>query len=128
MPHKLSVNRAIALGLLVVNGPVLPVLIAPMVLLTPYMSSIEHAFGLGIAIVVFFGSLIFGTAVAWLWWSVTLPKWRLWAYERVDDIPRLKDRAVRVGLTWPDGHIFAKTEIKSAAHAEREKALEKQRA
>lgn len=61
---------------------------------------------------------------AWLWWSVAVPKWRLWAYDRVDDIAELKRRAVKAGLIWPDGSRFSRTEIKSAEHAERERELE----
>jgi len=65
---------------------------------------------------------------AWLWWSVQVPKWRLWAYERVDDIPELKRRAIEAQLIWPDGSIFSRTEIKSVAHAARERELERRAA
>jgi hypothetical protein len=61
---------------------------------------------------------------AWLWWSITVPKWRLWAYEHVDDIPELKRRALETRLTSADGSIFSRTEIKSAEHARRERELE----
>ena len=65
-----------------------------------------------------------GWLLAWVWWSLAVPKWRLWAYERVADIAELKARAVTAGLTWPDGNIFTRTEIKSRAHAQRERELE----
>src|SRR5580692_6373089 len=29
-------------------------------------------------------------AAAWLWWSVRVPKWRIWALERTDDWPALE--------------------------------------
>ena len=67
------------------------------------------AIALGLAPVLLF------IALAWGWWSFAVPRWRLWAYERVGDISELKRRAVAVGLTWPDGHIFEKTEFKSEA-------------
>lgn len=57
--------------------------------------------------------LIGGFVSAWVWWSTAIPKWRLWAYRRVDDIPLLKQKAVAAMLTWPDGHFFERTEIKS---------------
>lgn len=61
---------------------------------------------------------------AWLWWSVTVPKWRLRAYERIDDIQELKRRAVIAQLIWHDRSLFSRTEIKSAEHAARERGLE----
>ena len=53
-----------------------------------------------------------------------IPKWRLWTYQRLSDIPKLKEWAVTVGLTWPDGDLFARTEIKSRVHAELERQLD----
>lgn len=53
-----------------------------------------------------------------------IPKWRLWTYEGVADIPRLKAWAVNVGLTWLDGSVFNRTEIKSREHALRERELD----
>jgi len=83
----------------------------------------ENAFSITV-IVLFCGCFV----AAWLWWSVQVPKWRLWAYERVDDIPELKRRAIEAQLIWPDGSIFSRTEIKSVAHAARERELERRAA
>ena len=47
----------------------------------------------------------------WLWWSVQVPKWKLWAYARVDNVRTLKIAAIKAGIIWPDNHIFEKTEI-----------------
>jgi hypothetical protein len=49
----------------------------------------------------------------WIAWSIQVPKWRLWAYERVEDIQELKARAVAAQLVWPDSSIFTRTEIAS---------------
>jgi hypothetical protein len=122
--QRITVNRAIGIGLLVINVPVMLLMFAPMGALLPYMSRIEKAQGLGFAIVLFFASFAAGFVVAWLWWALAVPKWRLWAYRLVIDLPLLRRRAVEVGLTWPDGHFLARTEIKSAAHAARERAFE----
>jgi hypothetical protein len=100
---------------------------APLLMVFPHMSQIEHAQGLGFAILLFLGAFMSGLPVAWAWWSISVPRWRVWAYERVEDIPLLKKRAVQVGLVWPDGHFFERTEFKSAAHAAKEKALERRR-
>jgi hypothetical protein len=42
----------------------------------------------------------------------------------VDDIPKLKEQAVAVGLTWPDGHVFENTEIKTEEQRRRERELD----
>jgi hypothetical protein len=119
-----SVGKAIALGLLWVNGPVFTLLIAPLFLL-----GLGNRYGFlpraqnWLAVPLFAG----GFALAWLWWSITVPKWRLWAYERVTDIAKLKEQAVAVGITWRSGSIFNKTELKSRAHALREQELDQLR-
>jgi hypothetical protein len=62
--------------------------------------------------------------LAWLAWSLLTPRWRLWAYERVENIEELKRLAVERRLTWPDGHIFGKTEIVSRSMREKLRSLE----
>jgi hypothetical protein len=117
----MSVARAIVIGLLWVNGPVLALLIAPFVIM-----GAGNSYGFipraqnWIILPLFAG----GFVLAWLWWSLMIPKWRLWAYERVTDIPRLKAAAVNVGLTWPDGSAFSCTEIKSREQTLRERQLD----
>ena len=117
----MSIARAIWIGLLIVNGPVLILLCAPLV---AFGYAVDH--GLVPRSLNWIGLFAFlgGFVAAWLWWSLSVPKWRLWAYERVSDISKLKEWAVAVGLTWPEGHIFSRTEIKSVDHARREQQLD----
>jgi hypothetical protein len=61
---------------------------------------------------------------AWLTWSLLVPRWRLWAYERVDDLDELKARGVEAGLIWREGHIFERTEFRTRDQRERLQALE----
>jgi MFS family permease len=121
---SISVGRAIAVGLLVVNGPVMAFLLGPLVvfaiLIDRAVISRDYNW---VGLVVFVGGFI----IAWTWWSVSVPRWRVWAYERVSDIPRLKEMAVAVGLTWPDGHLFERTERKSEAVRAREELLDPHR-
>jgi len=42
-----------------------------------------------------------GAAVAWLYWALALPRWRLWAYKRVDDLGELRRAAVTAALAPP---------------------------
>ena len=120
-PHKISVTRAIVAGTLVVNGPVMALILSPLLL-------VDRAVAFHIItpdqkwMVV--PAFLVGIALAWGWWSVTIARWRIWAYERVEDIPALKEAAVTAGLTWPEGSVFARTEIKSRAQAAQETALD----
>ena len=119
--QTVSVRRAIWIGLFLVNGPVLVFLAGPLFLFDRLIEagwvSREHNW---LGLVAFAAGLV----VAWAWWSVSIVRWRLWAYERVQDIKHLKEEAVSVGLTWPDGHIFSKTEIKSKTQSQRERELD----
>ena len=114
MSESVSMEKAIRTGLLVVNAPVMVLLVGP--------GAAAH-YLVGKAPIVITAAAI-GFVLAWLWWSVSVPRWRLWAYERVADIPQLKQRAVEVGLTWRDGSLFSRTEIKSADMVARERALD----
>lgn len=116
---QISVARAVLIGTLIVNGPVFALLAVGVVVATLLTPQIGNW-----AVV----ALVIGFALAWLWWSLTVPHWRLWAYARVASIAELKSRAIAVGLTWPDGSLFARTEIKSKDHAARERAFERDRA
>jgi hypothetical protein len=117
----MSVSKAIWLGLVVVNGPVMLLLLGPLFLFAIF---VEHGIVPReynwVGLLVFLGGFVF----AWLWWSLSVPRWRLWAYQRVADIATLKERAVGVGLTWPDDHIFTRTEIKSRSHTKLERELD----
>jgi hypothetical protein len=59
-----------------------------------------------------------GLVTAWLWWSVVVPRWRLWAIARVSDVPRaeLYRRAVATGLLWRGGHLLERTELRGAGY------------
>jgi hypothetical protein len=117
----MTVSRAINLGLLWVNGPVALLLFGPLFVFAGMIGNGVVAREQNwVGLPVFLG----GFVLAWLWWSFTIPRWRLWAYERVDDISRLRAEAVKVGLTWPDDSVFTGTEIKSPSHARRERDFE----
>lgn len=121
MKGSISVSKAIWCGLLLVNGPVFVLLVGPLAMFALLVESGTIARDYNwVGIALFPAS--FG--LAWLWWSFAVPRWRLWAYERVADISALKQDAVVVGLTWPEGHVFGKTEIKSKAQQVRERELD----
>jgi hypothetical protein len=117
----ISVGRAILIGTLVVNGPVFMLLFGPGFIFVKFEDTgfIGRSYN-WVGLVVICVSFV----LAWLWWSISVPRWRSWAYEHVKDVRLLKERAVGAGLTWRDGNFFGKTEIKSQATLKREREVE----
>lgn len=107
----MSIRRAVLIGMIVVNGPVFALLVASIYLPVWFIPQLG-AWALLLFLFVF--------SLAWLWWSLSVPRWRVWAFERVDSIAELKLAAVAAGVIWPDGHFFGRTEIKSGAIRDRE--------
>lgn len=63
---------------------------------------------------------VLGFVAGWLYWSIAIPKWRIWAFENVDkrDWLKLKNKAIHEKLIWPDNSIFNKTEIRTKEQKE----------
>jgi hypothetical protein len=110
---------SVAIGTFVVNGPVLVLLVGPLIAYTRSAGDNIPPSRAWVALVVFAA----GFAGAWLWWALTVPVWRVWAHERTTDRNALIALSEIAGLTWPRGSAFAKTEIKSAAIRRREREL-----
>ncbi len=115
----LSDRRALAVGWLWVNGPAIGLLFGPPAILLIAFHDSQHVSPL------LFGSVFAGSFVtAWLWWSLMVPKWRLWSYRRVANPLSLKHKAVGATLTWKDASFFARSEFKSKAHVAKETEFE----
>lgn len=110
--RHVSVKQALWRGACTVNLPILVIIVAPW-LLTLYMTAevLKTAGIPSFLTTILLVLSLFNIPLAWLWWSYAIPKWKLWAYARAEDVDTLKHAAVDVGLIWPDGHIFEKTEI-----------------
>ena len=108
-------EKAVARAFWMVNGPVLLVMLCPPLMLIAIgnvvgiTSKLGAAFALA-SVPTFPISWVF----AWLTWSVLTPRWRLRAYQNVDDIDELIRLAVAGRIIWPDGHVLGRTEIMSA--------------
>src|SRR5689334_10479370 len=100
--QSISVEDAIARGHRLVNYPVWALLAAPAVLTVGFGRRIEEFFGANLASKLEVTFFVVCFVAAWVWWSFAVPKWRLWAYERVSDITELKRQAVAQKLVWPD--------------------------
>lgn len=114
---SISAKAAIARGQLLVNGPVMLLLVGPGTAALLLGGRTAGAPLVGFA-------FVGGFVLAWLWWSLAVPRWRVWAYERVEDVAELKRQAVVGGLLWPDGSFFERTEIRTSAQKRRIAELE----
>ena len=121
MTDRISIKQALRRGFWTVNLPVLLIIFSQFGITLVVMQAAER-FGsllprpavdylMPALLIVAFSSPLTG----WIWWSVAVPKWKLWAYSRVDDVQALKMAAIGDRLIWPDGHIFGKTELCSKA-------------
>ncbi|MCF2875806.1 MULTISPECIES: hypothetical protein [unclassified Tenacibaculum] len=117
--EKNEFNKVLNRGQIFVNFPVMFVMIGLM-WLTNYSYESKLISG-QLAIIGFIIPIILG----WLMWSFLIVKWRIWAFERVDEkyYEDLKDEAIKLKLIWADGHIFEKTEIRNAKERARIKEI-----
>jgi hypothetical protein len=102
-------------GTIVVNVPVFALLFGPAVA----ASKLGHDNWL-------LWVLPLSLAAAWARWSLSVPRWRLWAYERVSSTSELREKAIAAGLVWPQGSFFERTELKSPEQRRRQEQLERE--
>lgn len=112
--RPLSSSAAVAVGTLVVNVPVFALLFGPAFAAASVGRDELLLFVLALSFI-----------AAWGWWSFSVPRWRLWAYERVESTSEVHQRAVMAGLVWPRGGFLERTEIKSTAQRQRQEQLER---
>lgn len=105
---KIAVEQAIHRGNLQVKYPSMALLIgpllAPLVVVALVGDDVVPDFAWVLVLVGAFGS-------SWLWWSVALPRWRVWAIENTADFGELVFQALSAQLMWPPGHFLERTEI-----------------
>jgi hypothetical protein len=114
LSRTLSPGKAVLVGSVVVNGPVLLLLFGPAFAATRL--GYEDWFLLVLCASFFLG---------WGWWSFALPRWRLWAYERVASTGEVHVRALASGLVWPRGSFPERTEFQSPRMRQRQSELER---
>jgi hypothetical protein len=94
----LGIAKAIAVGWLVVNLPVMAILLGSLLIALVIAPQIWWLF------------FSIGFCLAWTWWSHSVPRWRRWAHNSGANPDRLQKWAVITGLVWPKGSLFEKTE------------------
>ena len=107
--EEIEFNKVLNKGQFFINFPAMFVMFGFM-WLSYYLNTIE-LISKTIMIIGFVISFILG----WLVWSFFIPKWRIWAFEKIDEQfhNKLKNEAIDAKLIWSDGHIFEKTEIRT---------------
>lgn len=98
----ISIFKAIAIGHLLAT---LPILLGFGIPLFALVWS-THPFYLKL----FLGLLLF--VLAWAWWSLVVPRWRMWALRQGADPHDLQWWGVATGLVYPKGWIFERTEFR----------------
>jgi hypothetical protein len=98
---NLSPAKAVLFGHLFVNVPVLAIM--GFGFLLGYLDK-----GLVTADV----CLLVSVLPAWLWWSITVPRWREWTKRKGAEEYRTQILAERTGLVWPKGSFLERTEIR----------------
>jgi len=113
MFETVTVDEALRKGKRNINLPVYIILFG-MIGLSVYFVSVKNFSGWYNAAGVI-GGFVFG----WLYWSLAITKWRLWAFENVRNVHELKQRAIKEKLIWPDDSFFRRTEIQTADQRQR---------
>jgi len=98
-----EVRKAIWVGIVWINAPVLPILLGPLAIQ-------KLVFPGGSALV---SSLwvFLGFVLAWAWWSVNVSLWRRWAARHKIDPVALQSEGESSSLLWPRDHFFERTEF-----------------
>ena len=118
MSDTVTVDEAISKGHRMVNYPAMLIMFGTMGL-TFYLGIQEilptwiMPVGIGLSFL-----------LPWIYWSVMITKWRLWAFENVRNVHELKRRAVQEKLIWADNSIFEKTEIRKSSDKEKWNSLQ----
>jgi hypothetical protein len=56
-------------------------------------------------------SILIAFASAWLWWSILIVKWKIWAFNTVRNVHELKEKAIKENLIYEDNSYFNRFEI-----------------
>jgi hypothetical protein len=83
----LAAKRAVVVGYLVVNLPMLPIVALACFAAYVFLGRAKVALGLPI-----------GLGLAWLWWSAMVPRWREWARNQGADADQTQELAEMTGL------------------------------
>ena len=114
MKQYKSVGEVLRIGQIYINGIVILLMIFVWVV-SVFVSNrvVPENYSTGVILI----GIVFGFIVGWLYWSLAIPKWRIWAFKNTNknNWLELKRRAINEKLIWSNDSIFNKTEIRSNA-------------
>jgi hypothetical protein len=99
---RVSARKAVWVGALLINGPIIPLMVGPL-----FIGQRLLARTVPVASIALF---VLGFVLAWSWWSVGVTLWRGWAARCGVNPSELQYRGESASLLWPRGHFFEKTE------------------
>lgn len=99
----MTAKKAVSIGQIVVNAPVMAILIGYFLIGTRIFEAMELSFWW------FFPSVAAAFFIAGAYWSIAAPRWLAWAYQKVTDKKELTERAIEGKLIWEEGNFFEKT-------------------
>jgi hypothetical protein len=100
---RMSARKAVWLGMILINGPLIPLMVGPLFI-------VQWLLGRTVP-VASIAALVLGFVLAWSWWSAGVTLWRGWAARRGVDPRELQYRGENASLLWPRWHVFEKTEL-----------------
>ncbi|MDB9911319.1 hypothetical protein OAD14_00550 [Flavobacteriaceae bacterium] len=106
----MNLGKLINKGLITVYGPLMTFVISSTLITYWITKDILKLQTADIITTVFLFVFIF---IGWIWWSYKIVKWKYFAFSKltIDESYELYSKAIDVGLIWPTGSIFNKTEI-----------------
>lgn len=118
MKQRLIINK----GLLTVYGPLVSFVVLSGFIAKWIATDILKSDFVDIIIAI---TILISICIGWIWWSYKIVKWKIWAFLQVEPVNsyKLYENAIGVGLIWPTGSIFNKTEIWSEKDKENWKKL-----
>jgi hypothetical protein len=123
----LGVGRAILIGQIVVNLPALGLMLLTTLFAGPVIQGwMEGSANKGLEFSTLVVVMVLALGAGWMWWAIAMPRWRVWALERVADPQLLCVAAISAQLMWPPRGRFAslnRTEWKSVRLSQREQAV-----
>jgi hypothetical protein len=128
MNKKITIKKALERGMMVVNRVTAIIGVIYMALLYHWQKDFYSYFqGMGRII----GSIVFLlitfislAIILWFYRSIMITKWKIWAYSNVDNIKKLKKRALTRNILFPKSHFLTRTEIRTSADTQKLESLQ----
>lgn len=119
MEGNVTVDQAISRAKWLIKRGMFLILIIVIILKVIFLPVVFHK------TVDIFLTIFIAIILCWLYRSLAIPIWKIWAYTNVKNVHELKLKALKNNLISIDGGFFERTEIKSYQQRETLKELEK---